>query len=395
MSRVVASPQGATMPAGAAREAGVGGRGRGRVVLLKYWEAGDADQQPYRVETLAGAGVDLDLSDAVYRRPWTFGPVHRAVRRIERLGVPFLQTALATRRIARSDAVLAMFESQGNALAALRALRLWPYTRPRFAVVACWLAMDAPRFGAARRRWYRWAYRGVDTVVHFSRNQTSVYQEVLGIPRDRLAFVPFGIDHDYFSPPGVGDDGDDRGDGGYVLAVGRDRGRDWETFFRAVRDTDLAVKVACRPEDVAGLDVPPNVELLGVVDRPTYRALTARARVVAVPTHVRAYPTGQSVALESMAMARCCVVTDTPAMRDYLRDGVDALLVPAHDVSGLRAALQRAVADGELRAQVGAAARRAVEDRFNAPTMWRTIAELMTPPAESPGVDPSYPQRRF
>jgi glycosyltransferase involved in cell wall biosynthesis len=346
---------------------------RPSVFLLKYWEAGDAEVQNYRIETLAQAGVDLDYSDAAHRAPWTAPPVHRAVRRLERLGAPFLQTLLATRRIARSNAVVAVFESQGNFLAALRSLRVWPYTRPRFAVVSCWLAMDAPKLSPARRRAYRWAYRGVDKVVYFSRNQTSIYRDVLGIPDDRLAFVPFGVDHEYFSPPPTDDDD------GYVLAVGRDRGRDWETLFDAVRGTDLVVKVASRPEDIAGLDVPDNVELLGFVDRPTYRSLTARARVVAVPTQVLAYPTGQSVTLEAMAMGKCCVVTDTPAMSDYLTDGVDAVLVPPGDSGRLRDALEHAVSDPDLRKRTGFAAREAVERQFNAPAMWRTIADVLVP----------------
>jgi glycosyltransferase involved in cell wall biosynthesis len=332
--------------------------------LLKYWEAGDAKVQNYRIETLAQAGVDLDYSDAAHKAPWTSPPVHRAVRRLERLGAPFLQTLLATRRIARSDAVVAVFESQGNFLAALRSLRLWPYTRPRFAVVSCWLAMDAPKLSPARRRAYRWAYRGVDKVVYFSRNQTSIYRDVLGIPEDHLAFVPFGIDHEYFSPPATDDDD------GYVLAVGRDRGRDWETLFDAVHGTDLVVKVASRPD---------NVELLGFVDRPTYRSLTARARVVAVPTRVLAYPTGQSVTLEAMAMGKCCVVTDTPAMSDYLTDGVDAVLVPPGDSGRLREALEQAVSDPDLRKRTGFAAREAVDRQFNAPAMWRAIAEVVLP----------------
>lgn len=363
------------------------GRRRLRAFLLKYWEAGGGGRQPYRIDTLADAGVDLDTSDAMYRRPWTLRPVHHPVRRLERLGMPFLQTVLATRRIARADAVIAVFESQGNALAALRALRVWPFTRPRYAVVACWLAEDAPRFGGWRRRWYRWAYGGVDRVVHFSRNQRAVFRDLLGIPDERLAYVPFGVDHERFAPAAPAGSGD-RGplgdeDGGYVLAVGRDRGRDWATLFDAVRGTDLAVKVACRPEDLSGLDVPPNVEVLGYVGPDAYRELTARARVVTVPTRVLAYPTGQSVALEAMAMARCCVVTDTPAMRDYLNDDVDALLVPPGDAAALRAALERAAGDGDLRRRIGTAARAAVERTFNARAMWAAVAAVLDPASGS------------
>jgi glycosyltransferase involved in cell wall biosynthesis len=341
-----------------------------KVFLLKSWFAGRAREQRYRIELLADSGIDLRWTDAADRRPWTLKPVRAVTRRLERLGAPFVQTLAAAPALVRSDAVVAVFESQGNFLAAVRSLRLWPFTRPRFVVVACWLAMDAPRFSPGRRRAYRWIYRGVDRLVYFSPNQTEVYRDLLGIPEERLTFVPFGIDHEYFTPQDVDDEG-------YVLAVGRDRGRDWPTLFDAVRGTDLDLRVVCRPEDVAGLDVPPNVTVLGVVDRSAYRDLTARARAVVVATRPLAYPTGQSVTLESMAMGRCCVVTDTPAMAPYLNDGVDAVLVPPHDPARLRAALEQVVADPDLRKRVGVAAREAVDQRFNAAAMWGTVAGLL------------------
>lgn len=359
---------------------------RRRVFLLKYfdtrdWRAdggGENSHLPYAVDTISRAGVDLEWSDASHRRPWASRPVRAIVRRLERLTTPFLQTALATRRIAQSDAVLAVFESQGNFLALLRSLRVWPYTRPCFGVVCTWLAMDAARFGRWRRRGYRHAYRGVDRVIYFSRNQGPILRERLAIREERLAWVPFGVDHEFFAPRDVNEEG-------YVLAVGRDSGRDWRTLCDAVRDTDLAVKVACRPGALEALAVPPNVEVLGWVDRLAYRELTARARVVVVPTKVLAYPSGQSVVLESMAMGKCCVVTDTPAMRDYLDDGVNALLVAPHDSGALRSGIERAWADDVLRARVGAAARQAVEQQFNAVAMWRRIAEVLADAADRRG----------
>lgn len=351
-----------------------------RVFLLKYFDAAHERatrtgstgrwRLPLAVDALSEAGVELDWSDAVHRRPWTYKPMRAVVRRLERLATPWLQTVLATRRIARADAVVAVFESQGSFLAFLRSLRLWPFTRPRYAVVATWLAMDAERFGRARLLWYRWAYRGVDRLVFFSPNQADVYRDVLGIPDERLAPVPFGIDDTYFTPQDV-DDQD------YVLAVGRDRGRDWATLFAAVRDTELKLKVACRPEDIEGLELPSNVEYVGFLPLDEYRDLTAAARVVVVPTKVRAYPTGQTVLLEAMALARCCVVTDTPAMRDYVEDDATALVVPPADPPALRAAIERAYDDTGLRRRIGAGARLSVEERFNSVAMWKRIAELV------------------
>ena len=294
------------------------------------------------------------------------------MRRLERHVPPFMQTLRSARAVAESDVVLAMFESEGHFLAIARALRAWPFTRPRLVVISCWLAellleRHSPRRIALLRR----AYRHVDRLVFFSQNQAAIYEEVLGVPSDRLRFVPFGIDSRYFSPgpPEAVDD--------YVLAVGRDLGRDWCTLFKAVAGTSLPVKLATRASALAGLTVPPNVEVLGQIDLRAYRDLTRRARLVAVPCVPRAYPTGQTVLLESMAAARCCVVTGTPAMDDYLEPGESALTVPPCDPTALRAALLEAAGSPELRARLGSRARQLVEERYNAPAMWGRVREIL------------------
>ena len=61
---------------------------------------------------------------------------------------------------------------------------------------------------------------------------------------------------------------------------------------------------------------------------------------------------------QAMAAGRPVITADTPAVREVLSDGRDALLVPAADPAALAAALARLAADPELRARLGAAAHR-------------------------------------
>jgi len=251
----------------------------------------------------------------------------------------------------------------------VRALHIPPFRRPGYVIISCWLVRDLQRIGRARKLLYRFAYRSVDRLVYFSENQADVIARELRVPRDRLRNVHFGVDDELFAPSG-------RPDEGFVLAVGRDAGRDWRTFLDAVRGLDTPVKLACRDGALAGLDVPDKVEVLGYVSRADYRDLLDRARVVVVASEPRDYPTGQSVTLEAMATARCCVVTDTVAMSEYVRDGETALLVPPHDAPALRASIARALEDRALRDRIGAAARADVEQKFTARAMWARIAEI-------------------
>jgi glycosyltransferase involved in cell wall biosynthesis len=323
----------------------------------------DGSQLPYRIDHLERHGIRLRWTDAPYRWPWTTAPARRLVEGVERAGAPVLQLAAASRWVATSPATLAMFESEGNSLAWLRAHHVLPFTRTKLVIVSCWLAELLPTMQRRALDRYRQAYEHVDRLIFFSPNQADVYRHWLGMPPERLVYLPFGVDDEWF-PPATGPDA------GYVLAVGRDRGRDWRTLAHAARLCGLPVKVLCRPRDVAAVDFPPNVEVLGYVDRHEYRSLLGRARVVALATDERAYPTGQSVLLEAAAAGKPCVVTGTPAISPYLRAG-DVRPVPPGDPVMFAEAL--AAAGSEAPDGV-----RRLPAEFTARQMWATVADVIT-----------------
>jgi len=60
---------------------------------------------------------------------------------------------------------------------------------------------------------------------------------------------------------------------------------------------------------------------------------------------------------EYMASGQAVVVSDLPAWADVVRDGENALLFPAGDVTALAQVLARLRADPALRARLGATAR--------------------------------------
>jgi glycosyltransferase involved in cell wall biosynthesis len=343
-----------------------GGRRRLHLLTSRDLEREPADHLPYRWDHLRGHGWDLSWTARHLRPPFTSGPLRRTVGAAERATAPFAQLALGSRSIASSDAVLAMFESEGTVAAVLRSAGLWPFRHVALGVVSCWLAELLPTFSPARRALYRRAYRGVDRLYYFSSNQTEVYEEHLGLDRSVLRPVAFGVDAAGLATVRT----EERG---YIAAVGRDRGRDWPTLARAVAGTGLQVKLACRESDRAGLELPPEIDYRGFVGPDDYLDLLAGASAVVVPSHVRAYPSGQTVALEAMALGKCVVVTQTPAWFDYL-DEQTAITVPPREAEALRDALLCAIGDDQRRRAIGEAARAAATSRFDASKMWATIS---------------------
>jgi glycosyltransferase involved in cell wall biosynthesis len=309
---------------------------------------------PYRVDHLVRAGVRLHYTDL---------PHHRLAAGLHD---PMVQTAALLPTLLRAPVTLAMFESSGHPWGFLRH-HLRPARRGRFAVLSCWLPEVLADASPAELDRYRRAYDSVDRLFYFSRNQTEELATVLGLPSERLVPLAFGVDTDEFEPVPPAPDGP-------LLAVGRDQGRDWPTLMAALAAAGSPARVVCRADWVRNVPVPPNVEVFDMVDRATYRRFVADARAVLVVTHVLGYPTGQSVLLESMAAGRPCIVTDTPAMRDYVEPGRTALTVPPHDVDALAEVLRAIDRDEVPLDDIGAAARQAVERSFTAETMWNTVA---------------------
>lgn len=68
---------------------------------------------------------------------------------------------------------------------------------------------------------------------------------------------------------------------------------------------------------------------------------------------------------QCMAMGRPVVTADTPAVREFFRDGVDVVLVPAADPAALAGAVRDLCADPARAARIGAAARARVEAEFS------------------------------
>ena len=105
-------------------------------------------------------------------------------------------------------------------------------------------------------------------------------------------------------------------------------------------------------------------DALGWLPPQELASLYARAAVVACPSHREGF--GLACA-EAMAHGRAVVASDVGGLRDLVVDGETGLLVPPRDVDALRAALERLLADPELRRRLGANARERVRERCSWP----------------------------
>lgn len=82
--------------------------------------------------------------------------------------------------------------------------------------------------------------------------------------------------------------------------------------------------------------------------------------------------------LEAMATALPAIGTDIDGIRDVIGAETTGLLVAPGDVTALHAALARMTSDGDLRARMGLAARRLVEDQYSLSRCVRQTEDLFS-----------------
>jgi colanic acid/amylovoran biosynthesis glycosyltransferase len=112
---------------------------------------------------------------------------------------------------------------------------------------------------------------------------------------------------------------------------------------------------------------------LGFVPHDELEALYRRAAVVVCPSHREGFGV---VCMEAMAHGRPVVASAVGGLLDLVVDGETGLLVPPGDVRALRAALERLLADADLRRRMGAAARERIRTRFSWDAVTRATIAL-------------------
>lgn len=185
----------------------------------------------------------------------------------------------------------------------------------------------------------------------FADGELAEMRAVFALPPERIVANEFGVDLDFWKP-GDGTTGD------YVLSVGNDGQRDYETLLRAAPEIGCPVRIITRRPLPSPL--PANVtafqgswhgrELDDAALRDVYRA----ARCVVVPLRMTRQPSGQSVTLQAMACGTPVVLTETAGLwsREALENGENILLAQPGDAADLATQVGRVLHDETLRSKL-------------------------------------------
>jgi hypothetical protein len=187
------------------------------------------------------------------------------------------------------------------------------------------------------------------------------WPELWGIPSERLAISRWyhGLTDAQLAAPAS--------EVGPIFSGGRSL-RDYEPLLRCAAELPYDFQIAAERSDLpAGVPVPTNVAV-GPISHVEYLdAMRAAALVVVALEQREDRSAGQTTYLNSMAMGKLTIVTETLGVSDHVEDRVTGLVVPARDPGALADAIRwsRDPANAGDVAAIRARGRDVARDRFS------------------------------
>jgi glycogen(starch) synthase len=240
--------------------------------------------------------------------------------------------------------------------------------------------------------------RAADAVIATDRALEPVVRTHLGVPPERIATIPNGLDLENIDALAGADDrrrirmAHDIGpDVPLLLSVGRlEANKGFHLLAQALaalrehagrlaRSSWRWVLAGEGPYRqrlealVAQLDLTPHVMFAGRTSDAELHAWYEAADLFVHPT---LYEGSSLVTLEAMAHRRACVVTDAGGLPDKVRNGVNGWIVPAGDPAALAAAISGALEQPDRLVRFGQAGRAIVEAEFSWSAIGRQTVEL-------------------
>lgn len=187
------------------------------------------------------------------------------------------------------------------------------------------------------------------------------------------SFVPHRMDTEFFDPSKVEIT---PGQEAYILAIGNDVGRDFETLIEA--SGGLPIRVVIHTRRRIHQPLPPNVTLRSDwISFSDLRMLYAGARLIVMPLHDTVHASGINSLLEAMSMAKHVIVTASQGVQDYVKNGETATVVPTKNPTALRHALVTQLADSANSTRIGQAARNTLVQQQSLDSYSKRIAAIL------------------
>lgn len=197
----------------------------------------------------------------------------------------------------------------------------------------------------------------LDQLIVLGKGALKSYRSNRIVENSRISLVQFGVDTQFWYPELHRSRVRER----YILSVGSDAGRDYESLLNCRLPGPLKIVSRLPIERQKG------VEQLSDVSDSELRELYQNAAFVVITLKDIPQPTGQSATLQAMACGKPVILTQTRGLWDEskLRSSRDFILVPSGDIETLELTISSLWKQPDRCEKMGIEARKRVEEHFD------------------------------
>ena len=319
-------------------------------------------------------GTRFDVSSVVAPRgprrtlaAWLGWLVERPLARILGVGVPLEIYPLFRRQIRGTDVVFCANDAVSVAVLIWKKLG---FVRAEVVVLLHGLAelLKDIKHRGALERFVGSLLAQAGAVLTLSDAAANALAQRFGVSRSRMKTVRFGIDRDFWKPLDAAVSGE------YVLSIGNDFNRDYDTLIEAVPSDRELVVVTRRPLAPRSTRLR---QLNGLSDLEVL-ALYQHARYVVIPNVKLANQSaGISCCFQAIACGKVLIVADSPALREVMTEGVHCYYYEPESPESLKVVLAQVERNLDQAADIGRRASDHVREHHTTATMGSDVTACL------------------
>lgn len=182
-------------------------------------------------------------------------------------------------------------------------------------------------------RYLQFVLPAASLITCCSRSEILYYENKFKLNKSKFKFIPLAIN--FSMKKDSTNDCLKAKQSNYIICAGR-TGRDYKTFFDAIRGLNIKVIVVADIFNIANLNIPKNVEVKYNITIKELNKLIVGARFCVTSLQDKLISVGQRVCLQYMACAKAQIATNVPAMIDYIKNGETGILTSQGNVEEMR-----------------------------------------------------------
>ena len=332
-----------------------------RSPVLENWARGEGpDSLLFGFNHLKNMGYNADFFDCAYSainlyHP-LFYPLEHAIINKVGMGFKLDQAAILLPKFNKYDVIVATGDSAGLPILLLKYLRI--INKPV-------IFMSAGLAGALKGKTDSWVTKlykkillSVDIFTAYSQVEIDFFEKEMGL-KNKIKYIPLATDFEYFSQKS-------NIERKVICAVGTEMGRDYKTFFEAVRGLSIQVEVACHPDNIKGLKIPSNVTIHFNIPVSDILKLYQRSQIAVVPCIERYRSSGQMVVLESASASLPVIAAKIKGITGAFKfkDKKHLLYAKPHDPLDLKEKINFLLKNPQKRKELGINASNFVKNNY-------------------------------